>query len=281
MQRELPHIALASGGRMPILGMGTWAMGERRGERAREIAALKLGIELGMTLIDTAEMYADGGAEEVVGEAIAGRRAEIFLVSKVYPHHASRRGATAACKQSLGRLGTDYLDLYLLHWRGDIPLAQTVAAFESLRADVKIRAWGVSNFDRGDMEELLSLAEGRHCAANQVLYHLGCRGIEWDLLPFCRHHGIAVMAYSPVGQGSLLKQRPLRGLARRIGITPAQLALAWLRSQSGVAAIPKAADSRHVRENRSAADTQLPESVVTELDRLFPPPSRATPLAML
>src|SRR5437016_3279983 len=256
-------------------------MGEAPSKRKNEVAALRTGIELGMTLIDTAEMYADGGAEEVVGEAIAGRRAEIFLVSKVYPHHASRRGVTAACKQSLGRLGTDYLDLYLLHWRGDIPLAQTVAAFESLRADGKIRAWGVSNFDRGDMEELLSLAEGRHCAANQVLYHLGCRGIEWDLLPFCRRHGIAVMAYSPFGQGKLLKRRPFQDLAHRVGITPPQLALAWLRTRSGVVAIPKAADSRHIRENRSAADIALPDAVVDELDRLFPSPIRATPLAML
>ncbi len=266
---------------MPAIGLGTWMMGERRRDRSREIAALKLGIALGMTLIDTAEMYAEGSAEEVVGEAIAGRRAEVFLVSKVYPHNASRPGAIAACQRSLDRLGTDYLDLYLLHWRGDIPLAQTVAAFESLRADGRIRAWGVSNFDRGDMKELLSLPDGRHCAVNQVLYHLGCRGIEWDLLPFCRHHGIAVMAYSPFGQGGLLKRRPLQDLARRVGITPAQLALAWLLRHSGVAVIPKAAASRHVRENRAAAEFQLPVAAVAELDRLFPPPTRATPLAML
>ncbi|OLE97521.1 MAG: hypothetical protein AUG75_07250, partial [Cyanobacteria bacterium 13_1_20CM_4_61_6] len=201
MPRSIPRVALPSRATMPALGMGTWRMGERARERAREVAALRLGIDLGMALIDSAEMYADGGAEELVGEAIAGRRDEVFLVSKVYPHHASRRGVVAACRRSLKRLSTDRLDLYLLHWRGDVPLAETVAGFETLRTDGSIRDWGVSNFDRSDMEELLEIPGGGHCAANQVLYNLGCRGIEWDLLPLCRRHGIAVMAYSPFDEG--------------------------------------------------------------------------------
>ncbi len=281
MVRELPPISLTSGARMPVLGLGTWMMGERPLDREREVAALQLGIELGMTLIDTAEMYADGGAEEIVGRAIEEQRDKVFLVSKVYPHNATRRGAIAACKRSLERLRTDYLDLYLLHWRGSVPLGATVAAFEALRADGRIRAWGVSNFDVSDMEELFSIPDGRRCAANQVLYHLGCRGVEWDLLPFCRRHRIPMMAYSPVGQGKLLKQRALQSTARRLGITPAQLALAWLLRQQGVAAIPKASSAGHVRENRAAAEIKLDPSVLAELDRVFPPPTRATPLAML
>ena len=281
MTRHLPRISLPSGALMPVLGLGTWKMGERPREREREIAALQLGIDLGMTLIDTAEMYGDGGAEEIVGQAIEGQRDKVFLVSKVYPHNATRRGAIAACKRSLERLRTDYLDLYLLHWRGSVPLAQTVAAFEALVAEGRIRAWGVSNFDRSDMDELFSISDGRRCAANQVLYHLGLRGVEWDLLPFCRRHRIAVMAYSPVGQGKLLKQRALQLVARRLGITPAQLTLAWLLRQQGVAAIPKAARPEHVRENRAAAEIELDPSVLAELDRAFPPPTRATALAML
>ena len=266
---------------MPVLGLGTWKMGEREREREREIAALQLGIDLGMTLIDTAEMYGDGAAEEIVGRAIEGQRGKVFLVSKVYPHNATRQGAIAACKRSLERLGTDYLDLYLLHWRGSVPLAQTVAAFEALRDDGLIRAWGVSNFDRGDMEELFAIPHGARCAANQVLYHLGSRGIEWDMLPFCRSHRIAVMAYSPIGQGKLLKQRPLQAIARRLGVTPAQLALAWVLRQPGVVAIPKAASAEHVRENRAAAKIELDAGVLAELDRSFPPPTHPIPLAML
>jgi diketogulonate reductase-like aldo/keto reductase len=266
---------------MPVLGLGTWKMGEREREREREIAALQLGIDLGMTLIDTAEMYGDGAAEEIVGGAIEGQRGKVFLVSKVYPHNATRQGAIAACKRSLERLGTDYLDLYLLHWRGSVPLAQTVAAFEALRDDGLIRAWGVSNFDRSDMDELFAIPHGARCAANQVLYHLGSRGIEWELLPFCRSHRIAVMAYSPMGQGKLLRQRPLQTIARRLGITPAQLALAWVLRQPGVVAIPKAASAEHVREDRTAAGIELDSAVLAELDRSFPPPTHAMPLAML
>jgi diketogulonate reductase-like aldo/keto reductase len=281
MVREIPRISLPSGALMPVLGLGTWKMGERAREREREIAALQLGIDLGMTLIDTAEMYADGGAEELVGRAIEGQREKVFLVSKVYPHNATRQGAIAACKRSLERLRTDYLDLYLLHWRGSVPLVHTIAAFEALRGDGRIRAWGVSNFDRNDMDELFSISGGRQCGANQVLYHLGCRGVEWDLLPFCRRHRIPMVAYSPVGQAKLLKHRTVKSVARRVGITPAQLVLAWVLRQPGVAAIPKASSPEHIRENRAAAEIDLDPSALTELDRVFPPPTRAMPLAML
>ena len=266
---------------MPALGMGTWRMGERARERAREVAALRLGIDLGMTLIDSAEMYADGGAEELVGEAIAGRRDEVFLVSKVYPDHASRRGVVAACRRSLKRLSTDRLDLYLLHWRGDVPLVETVAGFETLRKDGSIRDWGVSNFDRSDMEELLEIPGGGHCAANQVLYNLGCRGIEWDLLPLCRRHGIAVMAYSPFDEGRLLGNGRLRTLAERAGVTPGQLALAWLLGQEQVAAIPKASDPAHVHDNHSALGDPILQDLRAEIDRVFPPPSGPSALKMI
>ena len=266
---------------MPALGLGTWMMGEHRRDRKKEVAAIALGLDLGMTLIDTAEMYADGGAEEVVGEAIAGRREQAFVVSKLYPHHASRRGVIAACKRSLKRLGTDRLDLYLLHWRGDIPLAETIDGFESLRRDGCIREWGVSNFDCADMEELLALPDGARCAANQVMYHLGCRGVEWDLLPFCREHQVAVMAYSPLGRGRLLRDRRLQVLAGELGASPAQIVLAWLLEQPGVCAIPKAASEAHVRDNRAAAGLRLPASVLKQLDNAFPSPSGPTSLAIL
>jgi diketogulonate reductase-like aldo/keto reductase len=256
-------------------------MGERARERAREVGALRLGLDLGMTLIDTAEMYADGGAEEVVGEAIADRREQVFLVSKAYPHHASRRGVVAACERSLQRLGTEWLDLYLLHWRGDIPLAETVAGFEQLRQTGRIRDWGVSNFDRDDMQELLALPGGSRCAANQVLYHLGCRGIEWDLLPLCRRRGVAVMAYSPFDEGRLLRHARLTALAKRVGATPAQLALAWLLAQPGVAVLPKASSATHVESNRKAADLPLPPALRADIDGLFPPPTQPTPLRMI
>jgi diketogulonate reductase-like aldo/keto reductase len=266
---------------MPALGLGTWEMGARRRERSREIAAMRLGLDLGMTLIDTAEMYAEGGAEEVVGEAIAGRRDDVFLVSKVYPHNASRAGTIAACERSLKRLATDYLDLYLLHWRGRIPLAETVAAFETLRATGKIRAWGVSNFDRPDMEELLALPEGRRCAVNQVLYHLRCRGIEWDLLPLCRRHRVAVMAYSPLDEGKLPKNRQLAAIASRAGVKPAALALAWLLGQKNVAAIPKAGDLAHVHDNRAAVEIVLSRELSAALESAFPPPSGPSELRVI
>jgi diketogulonate reductase-like aldo/keto reductase len=266
---------------MPALGLGTWRMGERAPDRRKEVAALRSGLDLGMRLIDTAEMYADGGAEEIVGEAIAGRRDEVFLVSKVYPHHASRKGVLAACERSLKRLATDRLDLYLLHWPGRVPLAETVAGFEALRGSGKIRAWGVSNFDRGGMEELLALPDGRHCAANQVQYHLRCRGIEWDLLPLCRRVGIVVMAYSPFDEGRLLRNRQLDSIAQRCETKPATLALAWLLAQKHVAAIPKAADVSHVHDNRAAADLSLSAQVMSEMDRAFPAPQGPTRLQVI
>ena len=276
----MPHVSLPSGATMPALGMGTWRLGERGADRAREVATLKLGIDRGLTLVDSAEMYAEGGAEEVVGEAIAGRRPEVFLVSKIYPHHASRRGASAACKRSLQRLRTDRLDLYLLHWRGQIPLAETIAGFEALREEGRIRAWGVSNFDRSDMEELLSIRGGEHCAANQVLYNLDCRGIEWDLMPFCRRRGIAIMAYSPFDEGRLFRKRRLGELAARIGVTPAQIALAWLLAQK-VAVIPKAASEDHVHDNCAALDVALTPEAKAQIDRAFPPPAGPSPLKVI
>lgn len=274
-------VALPGGERIPALGLGTWMMGERA-SRGQEIEdALRLGLDLGMTLIDTAEMYADGGAEELVGRAISGRRDRVFLVSKVSPSNASRKGTRAACERSLKRLGTDRLDLYLLHWRGGVPLAETVDAFEELRGAGKIRHWGVSNFDVGDMEELWALPQGPGCAANQVIYNLGRRGIEFDLLPALAKRHVPIMAYSPLEQGRLLGQIGLRELARRHNATPAQIALAWVLHREGVVAIPKAADPRHVEENRGALELKLSAADLAELDRVFPPPRRRSALEML
>src|SRR5437879_4102811 len=242
---SIPKVSMPDGVRVPALGLGTWRMGERGRDHDAEVASLRLGIELGMTVIDTAEMYGDGGAEELVGEAIAGQRDRVFLVSKVYPHNAGAKSAIAACERSLKRLATDRLDLYLLHWRGRIPLAETVGAFERLRRDGKIVRWGVSNFDVDDMEELLALPDGGHCAANQVLYHLGERAVEWRLTELCRVARIALMAYSPIGQGDLLRSRKLRAIAQQAGATPAQVALAWLMRQHAIA-IPKASSAAHV-----------------------------------
>ena len=268
------------GTEVPALGQGTWRMGERGADRRAEAAALRLGMDLGMTLIDTAEMYAEGGAEEVVAEAIAGRRDEAFLVSKVYPQNAGGRRLEAACERSLKRLRTDTIDLYLLHWRGGIPLADTVQGFERMRGAGKIRRWGVSNLDVDDLEELgAALAD---CAADQVLYSLENRGIEHDLLPFCRQRGMPVMAYSPVGQGgALLRQPTLRAVATRHGATPAQVAIAWTLRAPGVVSIPKASDPEHVRLNAAARDLTLTEADLAELDAAFPPPKRKQRLAML
>jgi len=266
---------------MPALGLGTWRMGEKRTDHAREVAALKLGLSLGLRLIDTAEMYGDGGAERVVADAVEGVREEVFVVSKVYPHNATRRGVIAACARSLKRLRTGYLDLYLLHWRADVPLAETVAGFEALRAEGKIRAWGVSNFDVADMNELAALPDGGHCAANQVLYNLARRGVEHDLAPLCRERSIALMAYSPVDQGRLLRQRALVQVAKDLELTPAKVALAWLLTRPGTSVIPKAADSQHVREIREAADLRLPSASLVALDKAFPAPKGSTPLEML
>ncbi len=274
------HITLKAGDKVPVLGLGTWRMGERSSERAAELAALRLGIELGVRLIDTAEMYGEGGAEEIVGEAIAGRRDDIYLVSKVYPHNASRRGAVAACERSLKRLKTDRLDLYLLHWRGSVPLAETVGAFEALKEAGKIRQWGVSNLDAGDMDELAGVPNGKACVADQVLYHLDERGIEWDLIEQCRREKIMVMAYSPLGQGPLLRQPALRRIAGKHGCDPAAVALAWVLRQPGVVTIPKATNPAHVRANLEAIAVTLDAADLKALDAAFPPPRRATPLAM-
>ena len=274
-------VPLPSGEAVPVLGLGTWRMGESGATRADEIAALRLGLDLGMTLVDTAEMYAEGASEALVGEAVAGRRDEVFLVSKVLPGNATRAGTIRACEASLKRLGTDRIDLYLLHWRGSVPLAETLAGFEALAASGKIRHWGVSNFDADDMAELAGLDGGSAAAADQVLYNLGRRGIEHDLVPACRRAGMPIMAYSPVEQGRLLRNEALARVAARHDATPAGVAIAWLIRRDGVLAIPKAGRAGHVRDNRAALDLTLTGEDLAELDRAFPPPSGPTPLAML
>jgi diketogulonate reductase-like aldo/keto reductase len=276
------HVRLPDGTEIPALGQGTWHMGESRGKAAAEVAALKLGIELGMTLIDTAEMYGEGGAEEIIAQAIAGQRDKVFIVSKVYPHNASRTGVPAACDRSLKRLKIDRLDLYLLHWRGSHPVAETVEAFEKLRAAGKIRYWGVSNFDTNDMEKLAALPHGGNCATNQVLYNLNTRGTEFDLLPWCRNHAMPVMAYSPVGQGgSLLRSPALGAVAKRHNATPAQIAIAWSLRDGHVISIPKASDLQHVRENAAAEDIELNAADLKEIDDHHPPPARKQALGLL
>ncbi len=274
-------VTLPGGEQVPALGLGTWHMGERASERTNEVRALQLGIDLGLGLIDTAEMYGDGGAEAVVGEAIAGHRHRVFLVSKVYPHNASRRKAIDACDRSLDRLRCECLDLYLLHWRGGVPLAETIEAFERLKSDGKIRHWGVSNFDADDMDELSMLAPQGACAANQVLYHPGERGIEWDLLTACRDRGIIVMAYSPLGQGEILHDPILKDIAARHGVTPAAVALAWVLRQEQVIAIPKAVDPDHLRANAAAVDLRLGADDLARLDAAFPGPRGASPLTII
>jgi diketogulonate reductase-like aldo/keto reductase len=273
-------VTLRSGEKVPVLGLGTWRMGERASERAAEVKALQLGLELGIRLVDTAEMYGEGKAEEIVGEAMGLLREEIYLVSKVYPHNASRKGAIAACERSLKRLKTDRLDLYLLHWRGSHPLAETVEAFEALKKDGKIRNWGVSNLDAGDMDELAGVPNGKGCASNQVLYHLGSRGIEWELLAKCQKAKIMVMAYSPLGQGPLLRKPALGKIAAKHGCDPAAVALAWVLRQPGVVTIPKATNPEHVRANIKAVDVKLDADDLAALDAAFPPPKRATGLDM-
>ena len=270
-------VVLPGGREVPALGLGTWKMGEDGRQRAAEIAALRRGIDLGMTLIDTAEMYGEGGAEEVVGEAIQGRREHVFVVGKVYPHNASRRGAIAACERSLKRLRIETIDLYLLHWRGSVPLAETLDAFAELQRAGKIGAFGVSNFDTSDMEEAWGLPGGAGIAANQILYNLTRRGVEHDLLPWCHNHSLPVMAYSPVEQGHLVRDKKL--LIR--GATPAQIALAWLLAKEGIIAIPKSSGVRHVEENRVAADLVLTTEEILLLDNAFPRPRERKPLEML
>jgi len=298
-----PTVRLPCGEFVPRLGLGTWRMGERAARRAAEAAALQLGVELGATLVDTAEMYGEGGAEEIIAQAVGAERDRLFIVSKVYPHNATRRGTVDACERSLRRLKTDRLDLYLLHWRGTPPLADTVEAFEQLRRAGKIRHWGVSNFDVGDMQELAALlgartaqaggssrpregaerAAGQHpaggeCTTNQILYNLARRGVEWSLLPWQRARGIPTMAYSPIDQARVLRHKGLAPAARKHGATPAQIALAWLLRQPDLIVIPKAGDLAHVRENMAALDIVLDDEDLAGLDRAFPPPSGDTPL---
>lgn len=292
-------VILPDGKRVPALGQGTWRMGESKTARQREVAALRLGIELGMSLIDTAEMYGDGGAEEVVGEAINGQREHVFVVTKVYPHNASREKLPKACERSLKRLRIDAIDLYLLHWRERTPpLQETVDTFEKLRAAGKIKRWGVSNFDVDDMEELLSLAHSRKCAANQVLYNLENREIEFDLLPFLTSNiksaderirrgepktsYIPVMAYSPVGHsGHLLRNATLKKIARRHDATPAQVALAWVLRQPRIIAIPKSSNEEHVRANAGSIEIRLTKEDLADFDQEFPPPKSKKPLPTL
>ena len=281
MATDLPIVTLPSGETVPQLGQGTWRMGESGRLRQDEVAALKLGIDLGMTLLDTAEMYGNGGAEEVVAEAVAGRREECFIVSKVLPENSTRARTIEACERSLKRLKTDRIDLYLLHWRGGPALSETLEAFQALQERGAIRYWGVSNFDVADMEELFALAGGDACASNQVLYNLRRRGIEAGLLPWCRDRSIPIMAYSPVEQGRLLRERVLTAVAIRHRATTAQIALAWVLHHKDMMVIPKATTLEHVRENRAALNIELTEQDLAELDRGFPPPKGRRPLELL
>ncbi len=274
-------VSLPSGEAVAALGQGTWNIGDRSASRADEIAALRCGLDLGLTLIDTAEMYGEGRAEELVAEALAGRRDEAFIVSKVYPHNASRRGAIEACERSLKRLKTDRIDLYLLHWRGSVPLAETIAAFETLQQAGKIRHFGVSNLDLADMQGWWNTPGGSACATNQLLYNLTRRGIEFDLLPWLRARHVPVMAYSPIEQARLLRDKKLIAFAQTHGMTPAQAALAWLLSFDDIIVIPKASHPDRVKENAAACNITLSPAQRAELDKLFAPPRRAEPLEML
>jgi diketogulonate reductase-like aldo/keto reductase len=277
----MKQVKLPSGEDVPAFGIGTWQMGDAAGARAEEIATIRLALDLGAKLIDTAEMYGEGKAEKLIAEAIRGRRDEAFIVSKVYPHNASRKAAVAACERSLARLDTDRIDLYLLHWRGSVPLAETMDAFMALKDAGKIRSYGVSNLDISDMEELWKVPGGSAVATNQVLYNLSRRGIEWSLLPWMRKHRIPVMAYSPVEQGRLLDNRKLADFARQSGMTPAQAALAWLLARDDVIAIPKTSRRNRLKENLGALDHPLTKPQLAELDRLFPPPKGPSSLDML
>ena len=271
---------LPSGELVPILGQGTWHFGENKRLRADEVASLKLGLDLGMTLIDTAEMYGNGGAEMIVGDAIQGRRDEVFLVSKVLPENASQRGTLEACERSLRRLRSERIDLYLLHWRGEFPLEETLQAFETLVQQGKIRYWGVSNFDVEDLRELIALPGGNQVATNQILYNLRRRGVEWELLTWCQQHRMPAMAYTPIEQGRLLSDATLREVAHRHSATPAQIALAWVL-RSGAITIPRARSQEHVRENRGALDIKLTKQDLAELDRAFPLPKGKRSLEMI
>lgn len=274
-------VTFPNGEAVPALGQGTWMMGEKAERRRDEIASLRLGVSLGMTLIDTAEMYGDGATEQLVGAALDGLRNDVFLVSKVYPHNASRRGVVAACERSLKRLGTDRLDLYLLHWMGNEPLEETIAGFEALRDAGKIRHWGVSNLDTDDMETLFALPGGSACVTDQVLYNLSRRGPEYDLLPWLAERKLPMMAYSPIEQGRLPASAVLNTIAQAHGVKPLQVALAWVLSRPGVIAIPKASHEAHVRANRAALDLLLTPEERMALDHEFEPPNRKRALEMI
>lgn len=277
----MKHVTLPNGERVPALGMGTWNMGDDRATRAEEIATLRLGLDLGLRLIDTAEMYGEGLSESLIGEAIAGRRDDVFLVSKVYPHNASRRGIAAACERSLRRLGTDRLDLYLLHWRGDVPFEETLEGLQALQRDGKIRQYGVSNLDLSDMEEWWDAPGGDQIAVNQLLYNLSRRGIEWDLLPWLHERRVPVMAYSPIEQARLVRHPKLVRFAQECGMTPAQVALAWLLARDDIIAIPKTGHRERLRENIGALSHTLTAEQLATLDSIFPPPKGPRALEML
>jgi diketogulonate reductase-like aldo/keto reductase len=278
----IPRVRLRDDATVPALGFGTWHMGEDRARAAHEAAIIGAALDAGMTLVDTAEMYGDGGSEEVVGRALAGRpRGDVFVVSKVYPQNAGARSAAAACEASLRRLGIDQLDLYLLHWRGRIPIAETVRAFSGLVRDGLVRRWGVSNFDVGDMEDLFAVRGGDECACNQVLYNLSERAAEWRLLEWCRGRRVPLMAYSPIGQGALLRNRKLAAIAQSLGHTPAQVALAWTMRHPDVIAIPQTSDAEHLAEDRAAAGIVLDAGALAALDAAFPPPRQPTTLSVI
>jgi diketogulonate reductase-like aldo/keto reductase len=274
-------VTLPRGATVPRLGMGTWYLGEDPDGRDIQLSALRTGIEIGLTLIDTAEMYGDGAAEELVGKAVAGRRDDVFLVSKVLPHHATREGTAKACQDSLRRLGTDHLDMYLLHWRGPVPLAEVVDAMEALVHAGLIACWGVSNFDAPDVDELVAVPGGDHVQTDQVLYNLARRGPEYDLVPMCRELGMPLMAYSPVDHGRLLEQPAVRRMAADKGVTPAQLAIAWVLRLPDVFAVAKASTRAHVIENRAAMEIGFSQDELDELDRIFPPPMAKVSLEVL
>lgn len=275
------RVTLPSGESIPSMGLGTWHMGERIGNPKTEVDALVRGLDLGAALIDTAEMYARGGAERVVGSAIKGRRDDVFIVSKILPHNASFDGTIRACENSLQRMEIESIDLYLLHWPGNHPLEYTVSAFEQLKTDGKIRHWGVSNFDTSDMQELYGIPEGKNCQINQVLYNLSRRGIEWDLLPWCRSMGLPIMAYSPIEQGRLLENKKLKALASEIGVSAAQLSIAWSIRNNDIITIPKASNLEHVSQNIDAWTIKLESAILDELDKLFEPPVRKKGLDIL
>jgi diketogulonate reductase-like aldo/keto reductase len=280
-------VRLAGGDKVPALGLGTWRMGETERARKTDIAAVKTALQIGYRLIDTAEMYGDGGAEEVVGAALHDemqvktvQREELTIVSKVLPSNASHAGVVRACERSLKRLKLDVIDLYLLHWRGSTPLKDTVAAFEQLRSEGRIRHWGVSNFDTADMQQLWSLPAGSHCAANQVYYSASERGAEFELLPWQCEHGVVTMAYSPIDQGALARDTTFAAIGQRHGISASSAALAWVLRQPGMIAIPMSTSEPHLRENLAAANVELNAGDLAQIDARFPPPTRKRRLAM-